>query len=75
MVQTQVSMLVETEFDLLHVQDGAFCGNLIYTIKYFSNHFHVDNDYNSYTFGIWASIYLETNKLLSRRNSFQSAKG
>ena len=62
------------EFDLLHVQDGIFCGNFTYTIKNFSNHFYVNNDHNSYTFGIWASICLETGKLLSKENGFQSAR-
>ena len=48
------------EFDLLHVHDGVFCGNLIYIIKKFSNHFYIDNDHNSYTFGIWAPICLKS---------------
>ena len=68
-------MLAEMEFDLLYIQDGAFCGNLTYTKKNFSNHFIVDNDHNSYTFGICAPICLETNKLLSRKNGFQSTGG
>ena len=73
-IQTQVPTLLEMGLNLLHIQDGAFCGTHTYTIKKISNHFHIDNDHNFCTFEIWASICLKSSKLLSKENGFQSAK-
>ena len=53
-VEARVPTLTETEFNILHVEDDAFCSNLTYTMQDFSNCFHKDRDYNSYSFGIWA---------------------
>jgi len=74
-METQVPTLAEIEFDILHSKDDAFCSNLTYTVEDFSNCFHKDRDYNSYSFGIWAPTCSKTSKLVSRKNGFDSTGG
>jgi len=74
-IETQVSTLAKTEFDILHVKYAAFDSNLIYSTKDFSNYFHRDRKFKSYYFGIKIFIYSKIRKLVSRENGFNSVGG
>lgn len=74
-METQVPTLAEIEFDILHSKNTAFGSNLTYNMKDFSNCFHKDNDFNSYSFGIWAPISFEIGKLAKKEKGFECKGG
>jgi len=54
----------QTEFSNLEQIEGFFASYLTYTFGDFSNSFHKDHDYNTYCYGIWASILAKTGELV-----------
>jgi hypothetical protein len=67
-LESGVPSLSETEFDLLHAKEEAFCSNLTFTVDNFSNRLHQDNDFQTYAFGIFAPICSERGTLFSVGN-------
>jgi len=67
--------LAQIEFNILHKDEEAFSSNLTYTTNDFSNCFHQDNDFNSYTFGIWAPIAFDNGNLISQKSGFECEGG
>jgi hypothetical protein len=57
------------------VNKTVFASNLTFTLKDFHNKFHCDNDYNSYSYGIWAPTFLESGNLASQDIDKFSCKG
>jgi len=43
--------------------EGMFASNLTFTLEDFSNSLYQDQDYNSYSYSIWAPVNLQTDKL------------
>jgi hypothetical protein len=48
------------------VNKSVFASNLAFTLDDFHNKFHFDKDYNSYSYGIWVSTFLESGDLASQ---------
>ena len=71
----QVPNLSQKEFNIAEENKDGFYSNFVFTINDFSNKFHLDNDFNSYMFGIWAPISCESGKLSSKKNGFESKGG
>ena len=74
-METQVPTLVETEFDILYAKNTTFGSNLTYSMEDFSNCFHKNNDFNSYSFGIWVPTFSETSKLAKKEKNFDCKGG
>ena len=52
-----------------------FTGNLTFMMNDFSNNFHTDHDYNSYTYGLWAPLFKESGRLASYADGFRCTGG
>jgi hypothetical protein len=53
----------------------SFAGSLTFTINDNSNIFYINRNHNSYTYGIWASIFKENSKLAFKEENFECDGG
>ena len=74
-METQVPTLAEIKFDILHAKNITFGSNLTYIMEDFSNCFHKNKKFNSYSFEIWALTFSQIGKLVSRENDFDCKGG
>jgi hypothetical protein len=70
---SRISSFGDSEFGDADIE--PFTENLTFTMNDFSNNFHTDHDYNSYTYGLWAPLFKEDGRLASWEDGFRCKGG
>ena len=59
----------------LQSDEKALASNLTYTLRDFSNKLHKDEDFQSYSYGIWIPTKLHNGELASKKDEFSCMRG
>jgi hypothetical protein len=60
----------DIEFDDMKAGEAVLASNLTYSLQDFSNNLHVDDDCQSYFYGMWIPVKKCTRSLASREDGF-----
>jgi hypothetical protein len=67
--------LGDLDFNGMETIVDAFASNLTYTINDLSNSYHQDHDYNTWTYGLWAPVWLNSGDLATTLDGFTCEGG
>jgi hypothetical protein len=70
-----IPSLEDLDFQDMETEENVFVNNLTYSCDDFSNVYYQDNDYNTYTYGIWMPVHSDTSALASIADGFRYKGG
>lgn len=70
-----IPSLEDLGFQDMETEENVFASNLTYSCDNFSNIYHQDNDYNTYTYDIWMPVHFDIGALASIANGFRCKRG
>jgi hypothetical protein len=74
--KAKIPLLQQTEFIDLQQKEGGCASSITYTYDDFYNKIHTENNYNSFTYGLWAQTSkLKNGKLSKIEDGFECEEG